>query len=108
MYGSHDAHVPSASSSCLRLLGRAFVMTPVGAVGIGLTATVVGAVVGIPLLIWAGKWIAKPIQQHPNFRIPTQQEQRLRRDMESRSSADQYMNTAQQYTTPTQWFEEEL
>jgi hypothetical protein len=82
-------------------------MVPVGAVGIALTATVIGAPLGIPILLLAGKWIAAPIQQHPNFRIPTQQEQLIARQRREGSYVeDQYMNTSSTYPTPTNWMDE--
>jgi hypothetical protein len=83
-------------------------MTPVGAVGICLTATIIGAPIGIPILLWAGHWIAKPIQQHPNFKIPTREEALINRQRRDNSYIeDQYMNTAQQYQSPTEWMDEQ-
>jgi hypothetical protein len=82
-------------------------MTPVGAVGIALTCTVIGAPLGIPILIWAGHWIGQPIRQHPNFRIPTAQEAlAARQRLEGSYVEDQYMNTSQQYQSPTEWMEQ--
>ena len=97
----------SAGKAFYAVIGRAFLCIPLGAVALGLTLTIVGAPLGIPLLLVLGKWIAKPLQQHPNFRIPTQAEQlRARQIREGTYIEDQYMNTAEQYRTPDDWYNE--
>lgn len=50
-----------------RVLVRLILMLPVAAVGTVLCFSVIGLPLGIPLLLWAGAFISKPIRQHPNF-----------------------------------------
>lgn len=84
---------------------RAFLCVPLGALGIALTLSIVGAPLGIPILLLCGKWIARPIQQHPNFRIATPEEALAQRQLRDGSYIeDQYMNTSQQYSTPSDWY----
>jgi len=102
-----DAPNVNATGSCLRLFGRAIVMTPVGAVGIALTCTIIGAPLGIPILLAAGKWIAAPLQQHPNFKIPSREESLRAKQLRDGSYIEeQYLNDAQGYESPTEWMEE--
>lgn len=49
---------------------RLVLCIPAGAVGIALSATVVGLPLGLPLLAACGAFISKPIRKHPLYAAP--------------------------------------
>lgn len=64
-----------AKSVMPRVFLRFMLVLPVGAVGTALCATIIGLPLGIPLLLWVGAFISKPIRQHPAFNVNARSEE---------------------------------
>lgn len=63
-----DAYAQQLKHKAVRsLVLRTFVCIPAGAVGLVLTISIIGAPLGIPILLLCGKWIASPLQKLPAF-----------------------------------------
>jgi hypothetical protein len=60
-----------AKKATPHVLLRLFVVFPIGAVGVALCVSIIGLPIGIPLLLWVGAYVSKPIRQLPAFNVNT-------------------------------------
>jgi ABC-type dipeptide/oligopeptide/nickel transport system permease component len=60
-----------AKSVMPKVLARFVVSLPIAVVGMVLCATVIGLPLGIPVLLWVGGFISRPIRQLPAFNTDT-------------------------------------
>jgi hypothetical protein len=63
------------SKATPKVILRFFLAIPIGAVGVALCVSVVGLPLGIPIMLWVGAFISKPIRKHPTFNTETVREE---------------------------------